>query len=178
VQDWVWEKEAADYDRFFGFPGMGGQEGRLRGGDMKTGFIGGGKMADAMMGALLESKTLATHEISASDIDAERRRYLKRRHGINIYSRNSPLVGAVETVILAVKPQNLDDVLEEISRDITSGHLVVSIAAGKRLRSIESKFGVVRAIRVMPNLPCVVAEGMSVFCMGKRATMSARCQIA
>lgn len=136
---------------------------------MKTGFIGAGRMAEAIIASVLRSKTLRTSDLFASDIDATRRRLLKRRYAINVYSKNRLVVSAAEVLFLAVKPQGLDPVLRELAPDLTGNHLVISIAAGRTLEAIESLLPGMKVVRVMPNLPCVVAEGMSVFCMGSRA---------
>jgi len=137
---------------------------------MKIGFIGAGKMAEAIMAALLDGKLAAAHEVFASDISEERRKHLKTRYGVNMYSKNAVVTGSAETLILAVKPQQLDAVLTELATEITSKHLVISIAAGKKIATIEALLPEARVIRVMPNLASLVAEGMSVFCAGVRAT--------
>lgn len=136
----------------------------------KTGFIGGGKMAEAIISALISTKTLPAHSIFVSDISAERRRRLKRNYGINAYSRNKVVAAEAQIVFLAVKPQNLDEVLSEIAQELGGSHLVISIAAGKTLAFLEGHLPESRVIRVMPNLPCVIKCGMSVFCQGHLAT--------
>jgi len=137
---------------------------------MRIGFVGTGKMAEAIIAALLDSKLAEAHEVFASDISEERRKDLKTRYGINMYSKNTVILGDTETVILAVKPQQLDEVLKELAPQITLKHLVISIVAGKKIVSIESLLPEARVIRVMPNLACMVAEGRSVFCAGSRGT--------
>ena len=137
---------------------------------MKTGFIGGGKMAEAVIVSLIGSKHATAHEVFVSDISPDRRALLKKDHGINVYSRNRDVVGAADVVFLAVKPQDLDEILTEIAPDVTPNHLVISIAAGKRIARMESILPEARVVRVMPNLPCTVREGMSVYCLGSRAT--------
>jgi pyrroline-5-carboxylate reductase len=127
-------------------------------------------MAEAILITLLDSKLAAVPEVFASDISEERRQFLKSRYGINMYSKNAAVAGLVETLILAVKPQQLDAVLNELAAEITSRHLVISIAAGKKIGSIEALLPEARVIRVMPNLASLVAEGMSVFCAGVRTT--------
>jgi pyrroline-5-carboxylate reductase len=87
-----------------------------------------------------------------------------------MYSKNAVIPGSAETLVLAVKPQQLDAVLTELASLITADHLVISIAAGKKLAGIESLLPSARVIRVMPNLACLVAEGMSVLCPGSKAT--------
>ena len=137
---------------------------------MRIGFIGAGRMAEAIMAALLDSKLAAAHEVFASDISAERRKLLKTRYGVNMYSKNAVIPDSSEILLLAVKPQQLDVVLEELAPQINSQHLVISIAAGKKVRGIELCLPDARVIRVMPNLACLVAEGMSVFCTGSKTT--------
>jgi pyrroline-5-carboxylate reductase len=137
---------------------------------MKIGFIGAGKMAEAIMAALVKSKTAAPNEVLACDINAERRETIRRRLGVGVYSKADAVVGAAEVVVLAVKPQDLQAALEPLAPHFTSKHLVLSIAAGKTLAFLEGLLPAARVIRVMPNLPSVVGEGMSVFCSGAQAT--------
>jgi pyrroline-5-carboxylate reductase len=84
------------------------------------------------------------------------------------------LMGVVDVVFLAVKPQNLDGVLEEIAPSIREEHLVISIAAGKRIEHIESLLPGAKVVRVMPNIAATVSEGMSVFCTGHKVTVEDR----
>jgi len=137
---------------------------------MKVGVIGLGKMGEAIVASLLHSKILEPHEISASEVNTERRELVRRRHGINVYSKNAVVPGMAETVFLAVKPQDLDGVLEEIAPSVTKEHLVISIAAGKTIASVQRGLPQARVVRVMPNIACLTSEGMSVFCAGPSAT--------
>lgn len=141
---------------------------------MKVGFIGSGKMAEAMIAAFLREGSVKAHELFVCDIEADRRRAMKRRYGINVYSRSDHVVESAEVLFLAVKPQHLDDVLIEIADGIGKKQLVISIAAGKKIAGIESKLVGARVVRVMPNLPCVVGEGMSVFAGGTKASVADR----
>jgi len=141
---------------------------------MKVGFVGCGKMAEAMISSFIDSRILKAHEIFASDISADRRHMVKRRHGINVYSKNNVVVETAEIVFFAVKPQDLNEVITEIASHITKNHLVVSIVAGKKISSIQSMLPMARVIRVMPNLACLVSEGMSVFCTSPKVTVSDR----
>jgi pyrroline-5-carboxylate reductase len=141
---------------------------------MKVGFVGSGNMAEAMIAALIEAKLAAPHEIFASDISSERRAALKQRFRINMYSKNQVIPGMAEIVFMAVKPQQMSEVLKEIASGVGRQHLVISIAAGKTLSFIQSILPQARVIRVMPNLPCTVLEGMSVFCLGSKANAADR----
>lgn len=141
---------------------------------IKVGFIGGGKMAEAAIAELVSSRVVAPRDIAVSDISEERRRLLKRRHDVVVLADNRMLLGMCEVVFLAVKPQNLDALLTDIAGAVTPGHLIISIAAGKRLAHIEALLPEGRVIRVMPNLAVSVSEGMSVFAMGTRVTAEDR----
>ncbi len=136
---------------------------------MKAGFIGAGKMAEAMMASLLHAKVFEAHEIFACDLSEERRSLIKKSLGVNVYSATSPFIESVDILILAVKPQDLEPVLKNIAPKIGPNHLVVSIAAGRRIAWLESRLPGARIVRVMPNLPCQVSEGMSAYCLGALA---------
>jgi pyrroline-5-carboxylate reductase len=137
---------------------------------MKIGFVGAGKMAEAMISSFLARKVLAAHMIFASDISTERRSILKRLYNINVYSNNSIIPAMAEVIFLSIKPQQMGDVLTEMAPAITDKHLVISIAAGRKISAIQELLPRARCIRVMPNLASLVSEGMSVFCPGSSAT--------
>lgn len=137
---------------------------------MKIGFIGGGKMAEAIISALIGSKTVGASEIFASDLSADRRSYLKKQFGINAYSRNEVIPGMADVIFLSIKPQQFDEVAAELAGKVTGQHLVISILAGKKTSNIEALLPAARVIRVMPNMACQVTEGMSVLCCGRLAT--------
>jgi len=134
-------------------------------------------MAEAIIESLMNSMLVEACDIFASDVSAARRALLKRRCGINVYANNRAVVRAVRVVFLSVKPQQLDDVLREIAPDVTKQHLVLSIAAGKKISLIESMLAGARVVRVMPNVACLVSEAISVFCPGSRVT-DADCRTA
>lgn len=132
---------------------------------MEIGFIGAGKMGEAIIASLINSRVLAAHEICAYDVSRDRQNFLKRKYGINVYSKNK-MVGAAQNIFFAVKPQDMDKALKEIAPVITKSHLIISIAAGKTISSIEALLPGAKIIRVMPNIAVLVSEGMSVFCSG------------
>jgi pyrroline-5-carboxylate reductase len=136
---------------------------------MNIGFIGGGKMAEAMLAALIDKHAAAPGEIVVGEADAGRRAHLAQRYGVRVTDRNPEVPAEALVVVLAVKPQQLDDVLREIAPALTAGHLIVSIAAGKRTDRIEALLPQGRVVRVMPNICCLAGAGMSVFTRGARA---------
>ncbi len=137
----------------------------------KIGFIGAGNMAGALIRGLLRSGRWKPEDLWVSDpLDAQLRRF-KRVHKVEGTRDNRQLVRGSQTIVLAVKPQNLAQVLEEIRAEVTPKKLFVSIAAGFPIRRIEAGLGgEARVIRVMPNTPVLVGRGISVAVAGSRAT--------
>lgn len=126
------------------------------------GFIGGGNMAEAMIKGMLQSNI---KDIIVSEPRAERRDYLTNTYKINTTFDNKLTVKLSDIIILAVKPQNMEEVLDEIKDTLTDDKLIISIAAGITLSYLTSKLNKSKIIRVMPNTPALVQEGMSVLSM-------------
>lgn len=137
----------------------------------KIGFIGGGKMGEALCRGIINAKLSTTDNIMISDVDAERCKLLNKEIGIKTTQDNKEVVAFAEVVILAVKPQMMNEVLSSLKDEITWRHLVVSIAAGIPIRFIESRLpDGVRIIRVMPNTPCLIGASATAFALGNNAT--------
>lgn len=148
------------------------------------GFIGGGNMAEAIIKGMLQdskfkiqnktqeevqddnedkrNRDLRDQNIIVSEPREDRRKYLEKTYGVITTNDNKEVVNIASIIILAVKPQKMDDVLTEIGSFITDSKTVVSIAAGITLSYMQSKLNTSRLIRVMPNTPALVQEGMSV----------------
>lgn len=133
-----------------------------------VGFIGGGKMAEAIIGALAAPGTSDPASVIVSDISPERRAELARCAGVHVTADNAVVLARSRVVVLAVKPQQLDSLLAEMAPLVTEDHLLLSIAAGKRLAYFEARLPAGRVVRVMPNLAALVAASMNVFCLGGR----------
>ncbi|MCX5707286.1 MAG: pyrroline-5-carboxylate reductase [Candidatus Omnitrophica bacterium] len=129
----------------------------------KIGVIGCGNMGSVIAGKL--SQQINEYEVWVFDKDKERSNSLKTNTAKNALD----LVDKSETIILAIKPQDLDHLLKEIRKQ-AGGKLVISIAAGISTRHIENILGDVRVIRVMPNIAAKIAESVSCLCKGKFAT--------
>lgn len=123
------------------------------------GFIGGGNMAEALIKGMTSQ---GMREIFVSEPKEERRQALSSSYGVKTSASNREVVTACEILILAVKPQIMDAVLEDIKDLITGEKTVVSIAAGITLSYLASKLKTGKIVRVMPNTPAIVQEGMSV----------------
>ena len=133
----------------------------------KITFIGGGQMAEALIGGLLSAKLCEADDLWATDPVQIRRDHLKKKYGIQVGLQNQDAVKWADVVVLAVKPQSLDAVLAEVGE--TLGHaLVVSLVAGVTIRRIADACGSkTRVIRTMPNTPAMVHEGMTAMAMGQ-----------
>lgn len=126
------------------------------------GFIGGGNMAEAIIKGMMQDARCKMQNILASELREDRRKYLEQTYGVKTTSDNREVASNADIIILAVKPQNMEEVLNEISEVITDEKTVVSIAAGITLAYLQSKLKTPKLIRVMPNTPALVQEGMSV----------------
>jgi len=136
---------------------------------MKIGFIGAGKMAEALLAGIVQSGTAQAADIGVSDVQSGRLRELEQRYGIHPFSSNEALAAQCNPIILAVKPQDLDGVTVGIAV-VSNDRCVISIAAGREIAGLERALPGARVIRVMPNLACQVGAGMSVICGGTGAT--------
>ena len=130
-----------------------------------TGFIGGGNMAEAMVKGMIQDSRFKIQEIIVSEPRGDRRKCLEQTYGIKTTASNKETASLCNIIILAVKPQNMALVLDEITDVITGDKTVVSIAAGITLSFLQSKLKTKKLIRVMPNTPALVQEGMSVMSM-------------
>jgi len=127
---------------------------------MKLGVIGLGKMGTALVEGVLRAEIYQREDIIGSDIDK------KEIAGITTYQDNQICSSRAETVILAVKPQIMDLILAEIT-DSVRDKLVISIAAGISIAHLKEKLpSSSRVVRVMPNAPAVINQGISAFACG------------
>lgn len=130
---------------------------------MKISFVGGGAMGEAMLSAVL-SKGLATpRDVCVSDIKPERLQYLEQKYGVAATESNKEAVGKGEIIVLAIKPQNLAEIMADIKGHFKPGQLVISIIAGARIGTLRSGLNHKAVVRVMPNTPAQIGEGMSVW---------------
>lgn len=128
--------------------------------DKRIVFIGAGSMGQALIKGLLETGLVERENLAASARSQKTLDGLARDFSIQTYSDNKVMVEKADIIILAVKPQVIGQVLQELKNVITSRQLVISIAAGINLAYLESNLAAqVPVIRVMPNTPCLVREG-------------------
>lgn len=127
-------------------------------------------MAEALIRGLIRTE-VPPHRVGASGPRQERLDELKGRFGIRVTTENSALVEESEVLVLSVKPQILPGVLLEIGSQIPEGTLVISVAAGVSIGSVERRVAPgVRVVRAMPNTPALAAAGATAIARGTRAT--------
>lgn len=132
------------------------------------GFIGSGKMAGAIIKGVIKSGFALKENILATKSNPENLEETSKKLGVKIILDNKELVKNSDVIFLAVKPNQAQGVLEEIKEFVTSDKLIVSVLAGVTTSFIETNLGNnPRVIRVMPNTPVLVSEGMSGICGGK-----------
>ena len=127
------------------------------------GFIGMGNMGSAMLKGA--SNVFSKEDIVFSEANKEKMHSFSKEIGVECVESNAQCVEASKYVILAVKPQYMQEVLDEIKDRLTSEQVVISIAAGKTLAYFAANLpDYVRVIRAMPNTPALVNEGMTGIC--------------
>lgn len=137
----------------------------------KLAIIGGGKMGEALIGGLVHSSWASAAEIVVSEIHLERRDYLAKTYGVEVTDDTAEAVRGATTVVLAVKPQDMDAALDAMGPVVTANHLVISIAAGIPIGFIESKLvGGVPVVRAMPNTAALIREGACAIAGGAHAS--------
>jgi len=133
----------------------------------KIGFLGGGNMGEALIRGIVKTGIVPPQELFVTDVRLDRLEELSRTYGLHTLSDNALLVRRVDVVILAVKPQILKAVLQEIA-PATPGKLLVSIAAGVSTTEIRRHLPAgTRLIRCMPNTPALVLEGATALARGR-----------
>ncbi|MCL4502987.1 MAG: pyrroline-5-carboxylate reductase, partial [Deltaproteobacteria bacterium] len=135
---------------------------------VKLGFIGAGNMGAAIIRGLVEGGRAAPENVVYYDPDPRRQAEL-RSLGVKAGADHAEVMHA-QTIILAIKPQIMTAVLDSIAEYAEPGHLIISIAAGVTLKTLETALPETRVIRAMPNTPTLVGAGMAALALGSRAT--------
>lgn len=142
---------------------------------MKTkriGFIGAGNMATAIINGILANKAKSAGELSVFDLD-EKKLALMAEKGVDTVSSCCELAEKSNIVVLAVKPQNYDEVLADIRDAVKDETVVVTIAAGISIDYVRKGLGKnVPAVRVMPNTPLLLGKGASALCRSENISDS------
>jgi pyrroline-5-carboxylate reductase len=139
--------------------------------DTKIGFIGGGNMGEAMIRGLIKASLLTADQIYVFDISAPRMQYLTGTYEIQPSPDLGHLAKSCQLIVLAVKPQMMQTVLNELRSHLSHHPLVISIAAGIPMADlVQGLMPGTHVIRVMPNTPALVLEGASALARGPGVT--------
>lgn len=139
---------------------------------MKIGIIGFGKMGDAIAQGLKQKRSgeAVRFEIQGTTRSSENASEISKRLEIRCHTDNQKLVEASEVILLCVKPHQAEKVLESIAPSLKKSHLLISICASITTEQLRSWSGGKAAlVRTMPNTPCLIGQGMTVFCAGPGA---------
>jgi pyrroline-5-carboxylate reductase len=132
--------------------------------------IGAGKIGESLIGGLIDAGLVAPGRIVATARHAERLEALKRRFAVATDVRNDRAVRGAAVILLAVKPQAMAEVLAGIRGRVKRDQLVISVAASVPTEFIEKRLGApAPVVRAMPNTPCLIRQGMTAICRGRRA---------
>ncbi len=145
---------------------------------MKIAFVGGGVMGEVILSAVLDKGLAVSQDISVSDVSPERRQYLAGKYGVTALEDNDQVVGRGDMVVLAVKPQNLAPVMAELKGRLGEAQVVLSIVAGASVDTLSKGLEHWRIVRVMPNTPARIGEGMSVWTAADEVSGQQRAQIS
>lgn len=130
---------------------------------MKVGFVGGGKMAEALIGVLLVNGVSAPEELIVGEPLPGRRQTLAEEYRVQVTADNRKAMAGAEIVVVAVKPNQFSAVAANLQGQLEAEQTAVSIMAGITLQRLRESLRHERVVRVMPNPPAQIGEGMSVW---------------
>lgn len=139
-------------------------------GSTRLAFVGAGVMAESIIAGLLTKAMVKPSDIVASHPRAERRAQLEERYGVRTTTTNREAVDGADLVVLTIKPQVLKPVMQQLHGRLNPKQAVISIIAGASLASLRRGLGHDGIVRVMPNTPAQIGEGMSVWCATDEVT--------
>ncbi|MFJ7803922.1 pyrroline-5-carboxylate reductase [Bacillus cereus] len=137
----------------------------------QIGFIGCGNMGIAMIGGMIKKNIVSPDQIICSDLNVINLKNASNEYGITITTNNNEVANSADILILSIKPDLYSSIINQIKDQIKNDVIVVTIAAGKSIKSTENEFGrKLKVVRVMPNTPALVGEGMSALCFNEMVT--------
>lgn len=129
------------------------------------GFIGAGNMGQAMVGGIVNSELVVPENIVLSDLNEKALATANEKFGVRVTTNSNELAKEADILVLSVKPNLYPIVIKGIKDNVKKDVIVVTIAAGKALEDTENMFGKrIKIVRVMPNTPALVGEGMAAIC--------------
>jgi pyrroline-5-carboxylate reductase len=138
---------------------------------LRFGFLGAGKMATALARGWIQFGLVDRTHITASDPSAAAREEFQRTTGVAAIADHATLLTLSDVVVVAVKPQNLHTLANDVHQLLKSKHLIVSVVTGASLEHLAQEFGKeLRIVRVMPNTPALIGSGAAAYVAGAHAT--------
>ncbi len=135
------------------------------------GFLGAGRMATALAGGMVKAGLVKSRQLIASDVVPAASKIFAKTTGGKSLKGNAQVLRKANVIVVAVKPHQVLEMLDELAEEVTTKHLFISIATGITLAQLENALGKkAHVIRVMPNTPALVGEGAAGFSRGQRAT--------
>lgn len=140
-------------------------------------IVGAGMMAESMVAGLLARGKVTPGQIVASHPRPERRQRLHEQFGIATVARNEDAVTGADLVLLTIKPQVLAGVMRQLRGHLAPGQVVISILAGANIETLQRGLGHNAIVRVMPNTPAQIGEGVSVWCCTPAVTAAQQASV-
>jgi len=137
----------------------------------RAAFLGAGKIGGILLKALLAKKLLSPQTAVATVAHEDRAQVLREKLGIPVSTDNRAAVHSADIIFVCVKPQVVQEVMEQIWPDLSDNQLIISVAASVHTRQIEDAIEgkTIPVVRAMPNTPCVLGQGMTAICKGRFA---------
>ena len=130
---------------------------------MKLAFIGGGTMAEAIMGGVLSANLNQPEDISVGEPRIDRCQFLSEHYGVRASTNNLEAAGEADLVVLSIKPQDLPAIFRQLGGRLEERQAALSIIAGAKMSTLQEGLAHPNIIRVMPNTPAQIGQGMSLW---------------
>ncbi|MEY8001106.1 pyrroline-5-carboxylate reductase [Clostridium sp. Mt-5] len=135
------------------------------------GFIGCGNMGGAMIGGIIKASLVTPENIIVGDLNEKKLKKAAERYGVKTTTDNNEVAKNADILILSIKPNSYPAAIKEIKDQVKENVIIVTIAAGKSIKVIEEMFGrKLKVVRVMPNTPALVGEGMAALCPNNKVS--------
>jgi len=138
---------------------------------MEIGFIGAGNMATAIASGIIKNNIIKKEEIIISDASSTACEKIKNNLGVNVARENTEVAKQAKIIVLSVKPQHYQAVINEIKEYVDEEKIIITIAPGQTLEKLEMLFGKsLKIVRTMPNTPALVGEGITGVCCNENVS--------
>ena len=131
--------------------------------ELKIAFIGGGIMSESIITSIIGNGLAAPGKITVGEPVSSRREHLSERYQVQVTDDNLEAITGARMIVLAVKPQQIDTAMADLKSSVNNSQVVLSIVAGASIKSISKSLDHSVIVRVMPNTPSQVGQGMSVW---------------